>query len=87
MKLLITGDWHLTDKTPRNRIDDYPKTQHRKISWMIGEAIRHRCEYILQPGDMFDSFKSRDLLKSRWIRSWRNVFKNNAEAKEKVVMA
>jgi len=77
MKILITGDWHLTDKTPRNRIDDYPATQRRKIAWMLGEAIQHNCEYILQPGDMFDSFKSRDRLKSRWISNWRNTFKNN----------
>jgi DNA repair exonuclease SbcCD nuclease subunit len=77
MKLLITGDWHLTDKTPRNRIDDYPKTQHRKVSWIIGTAIQNQCRYILQPGDMFDSFKARDKIKSQWIERWRNVFYHN----------
>jgi DNA repair exonuclease SbcCD nuclease subunit len=77
MKLLVTGDWHLTDKTPRNRTDDYPATQHRKISWMIGMAIQNQCRYILQPGDMFDSFKVRDRVKTDWIERWRNVLSNN----------
>jgi len=77
VKLLITGDWHLTDKTPRNRIDDYPATQHRKISWMIGMAVQNRCKYILQPGDMFDSFKARDRMKTDWIERWKNVLSND----------
>jgi len=72
MKILITGDWHLTDKTPRNRIDDYPSTQVRKIARIVGSAVNYRCPYILQPGDMFDSFRSPDILKSSYIEKFLN---------------
>ena len=74
---MITGDWHLTNKTPRNRIDDYPAEQFRKISWMIGECIQRDIKYILQPGDMFDSFNLPDELKSDYIQRWRSMFESN----------
>ncbi len=54
MKLLITGDWHLTEKRPENRIDDYQAAMFNKLEFITRTAILHRCDYILQPGDLFD---------------------------------
>lgn len=55
MKLLISGDWHLTDKTPINRIDNYWGTCKRKITFILETAKREKVDYILQPGDFTDS--------------------------------
>lgn len=67
MNFLVTGDWHITNKTPKNRIDDYPTTQFNKIVWILEQAKKHNCKFILQPGDFFDSYKANDYLKQLYI--------------------
>jgi len=54
MKLLCTGDWHITAHPPRKRKDDYVQTQKRKIKFIIQTAKEHGCACILQPGDFYD---------------------------------
>ena len=55
MKILITGDWHLTDKQPENRIDDYAEAVLTKLQFIIDTAKELGCCLIIQPGDLFDS--------------------------------
>lgn len=56
MKLLITGDWHLRFRRPELRIDEsYFDTQLNKINQILDIAKNNKCDYILQPGDFFDS--------------------------------
>ena len=38
MKFLITGDWHITNKTPENRIDNYWETMKRKVTFILETA-------------------------------------------------
>jgi DNA repair exonuclease SbcCD nuclease subunit len=66
-KFLITGDWHLTNKKPKNRTDNYVETQRRKIDFIFDLAVREKVNAILQPGDMFDHFSIPDSLKRDWI--------------------
>ena len=55
MKLLITGDWHLRLKRPKNRKDkSYFQTQLNKVSQILDLSREHNCQYVLQPGDFFD---------------------------------
>jgi len=61
MKILATGDWHLTKNPPKKRIDDYP--QNDKVFYILNLAYKHNCSLILQPGDFFDSHKTNDYLK------------------------
>lgn len=58
MKLLIVGDQHRTDKCPKNRTDDYYKTILRKTEWEFDCALQNDCEYIIFPGDVFDTYKT-----------------------------
>lgn len=51
---LITGDWHITDKCPANRIDNYEETLFQKLEFIFKTAEENNCE-IFQPGDFFDS--------------------------------
>lgn len=67
MKLLCTGDWHITNRRPRSRTDNYQETQEDKINWILNLAESERCSYILQPGDLFDSYKFPDKVKTSWI--------------------
>ena len=55
MKFLNTGDWHITDKRPENRIDNYWKTILRKINFIMTTAKNRKVDYILQPGDLTDT--------------------------------
>ncbi len=45
MKLLFTGDWHLTSKRPENRIDDYWETCKRKIIFILQYAKDNNIEF------------------------------------------
>ncbi len=55
MRFLATGDWHLIDKCPENRLDDYGETALNKLDFLLGKAEDEYCDYIIQPGDFFDS--------------------------------
>jgi DNA repair protein SbcD/Mre11 len=55
MNILLTGDLHLTDKTPENRIDNYPETVLNKFKFILNFAKEKKVKFILQPGDLFDS--------------------------------
>lgn len=57
MKILVSGDWHLKVTKPENRTDDFFETQDKKLTWLLEKAVEEKCSYILQPGDLYDSFK------------------------------
>jgi len=55
MRLLCLGDLHLRVKGPRIRVDSYFDTQFRKLKFIFDTFYKKKCDYILQPGDFFDS--------------------------------
>jgi len=55
MKLLLTGDWHYTNKTPASRIDDYQQTLEDKIKYIFKIALEKKVDRIIQPGDFTDT--------------------------------
>ena len=75
MKFLITGDWHIRNTSPKRRLDDYWVTVRKKIDFIYSLASEEKCDFILQPGDFFDSHKASDLLKRYMIKKgqWKNV--------------
>jgi DNA repair exonuclease SbcCD nuclease subunit len=58
MRLLLTGDWHIRATVPENRVDDYIAVQAWKLSRIFDLAAEEECKYILQPGDMFDTYSA-----------------------------
>lgn len=66
MKFTICGDWHLTEHRPKNRIDNYHRTQFNKIRYILKTCKKHNS-IILQPGDFFDSYRVSDNLKRKYI--------------------
>jgi DNA repair exonuclease SbcCD nuclease subunit len=71
VKLLLTGDLHLTDKSPKKRIDDFVKAQRGKVADIINIYNKEGCALILQPGDLFDSHKASDYLKQLWMKIFK----------------
>uniref|UniRef100_A0A6M3K3X3 Putative calcineurin-like phosphoesterase n=2 Tax=viral metagenome TaxID=1070528 RepID=A0A6M3K3X3_9ZZZZ len=74
MKILLTGDWHLRFQKPQMRLDEnYFATQYGKVEQIISIAEKNDCEYILQPGDFFDS------VDTPWfvIQAYISLFKNS----------
>jgi len=71
MKLLVTGDWHIRGKKPKNRTDDFIHTQESKINFILETAANYSCRYILQPGDFFDSYQISDFLKQHYIHKFK----------------
>ena len=55
MKALNTGDLHLTNRCPINRIDNYEEEVLRKFHWILTTAYSNNCKTILQPGDFSDA--------------------------------
>jgi len=53
-KLVASADWHITDRTPRSRKDNYPETQFKKIQWILDFARSHQAD-IAVAGDIFDA--------------------------------
>jgi hypothetical protein len=56
MKFLLLPDLHTTEKTPKNRTDDFEKTVLRKMGFIYETAEKYKVENILQPGDFTDSY-------------------------------
>lgn len=54
MKLLCMGDLHYRASQPRGRKDDYVTALLGKVRQVVRIADEHDCQYIIQPGDMFD---------------------------------
>lgn len=64
MKFIVTGDWHLDNRSPENRTDNYFETQAGKVDFVIDQGSFP----ILQPGDFFNSYKANDFLKQFYIK-------------------
>jgi DNA repair protein SbcD/Mre11 len=52
-KMLVMGDLHLTEETPRSRIDNYQETLFGKLEFIFEIADKNDA-CILQPGDFFN---------------------------------
>lgn len=55
MKFLAMGDLHYRASTPKSRRDDYVAALFNKLEQVGGLADKHDCDFILQPGDCFDT--------------------------------
>lgn len=55
MILGAMGDLHHRKTSPKLRVDNYPETLKRKWEWALKEARRRGVEYMLLPGDIYDS--------------------------------
>ena len=77
MKLLLTGDWHITNTPPEKRIDNYTQAQSWKFLHILGLAEEKNCTFIIQPGDFFDSHKANDFLKRAVIKLLRHKTSTN----------
>lgn len=77
MKILALPDLHLTDKTPENRVDNYPETQEAKMDQIFRIAHEEEIDIVCQSGDLFDSDKASDYLKQKWIPYIKNRFTEN----------
>lgn len=68
MRFLITGDWHLSNKRPRSRKDDYTRAMIVKMEEIKHLSLKQGVDAILQPGDLTDDHKFPDKFKTFWIR-------------------
>lgn len=57
MNILACGDQHLTNHKPKNRIDDFGATVMRKFRSELLIAAVRKCDYVIFPGDLFESHK------------------------------
>ena len=67
MRIIITGDWHLTNKSPRCRVDNYVEAQAKKIEFVTQVFHKEECDIALQPGDLCDNWKKPDSFKTFWM--------------------
>src|SRR3990167_11281008 len=83
MKLLITGDLHLRASNPENRVDaSFFETQLDKMEQIFNLASDNGCEYILCPGDVFDSPRPSFDVLEYYIKLFKEYnIENNGEIK------
>ena len=67
MKILIGGDLHLDTKNPRNRKGEYFSDQYHKMLYIHNLARENGCSCACFPGDVFNSHRANDWLKSFYI--------------------
>jgi predicted phosphodiesterase len=58
---ILTGDWHLTDKQPIARTDNYWEIQWKKVNFIKDLQIKYNCP-ILHAGDMFHKYTTNSKL-------------------------
>ncbi len=61
MNFLLLSDFHLVTATPTSRLDDLPRTQFRKLIFILLYAQKHNCK-IVQAGDLSEVPRSWYLL-------------------------
>jgi len=71
MKLGIFGDLHFTSRGPSRRKDNFFETQMRKFREAFSIFKEEKCDYIIQPGDFFDTHTSSNKIKAEIIRFLR----------------
>lgn len=64
---ILTSDWHLRDSIPVSRIDDFWKTQWRKVDFVSDLQKKHVCP-VIHAGDLFHTWKPSPLLLSYTIK-------------------
>jgi DNA repair exonuclease SbcCD nuclease subunit len=79
MKILCTGDWHISSVPPKARTDNFVQTQMDKIEWIFDLASSEGCYYIIQPGDLTEHFPYPKMpyeLTQQYIRLFKSAFYN-----------
>lgn len=54
MKIAFTGDSHINDSQPSNRIDNYYEALLNKLEFVFSTCEKNNIEYLIIPGDVFD---------------------------------
>jgi len=72
VKIGLLGDIHLTNRSPRRRLDDYFETLMDKLDQAFAIFDDAGCEFIVQAGDVCDSPTIANRVKSSFIRFLRH---------------
>lgn len=76
MRILCTGDLHVTDKKPRNRTDDYWSTVMNKFKQIMQIAEETNPMFVVFPGDIFETYKENHKVVQFMINTMRNSGQN-----------
>ena len=71
MKLGILGDTHFTSRGPSRRLDNYFETQIDKLNQAFSIFKQEECQFVIQPGDLFDTHTVSNEVKARIIQIFR----------------
>lgn len=55
MKILFTGDLHLSDRQIKTRIDNSREVSLEKLKWVLDFAVSQQCKAVVFPGDNFST--------------------------------
>ena len=64
--LIISGDWHLRDSTPKCRTDAFWETQWNKVNQVFDLQEKYYCDIVLA-GDLFHHWKTSSYLLNKTI--------------------
>lgn len=70
MLLLATSDWHIRDRKPRYRKDDFLQAQYNKIEFILSHTKQIGAQLVIA-GDIFDKYNISYATVARYIRLFR----------------
>lgn len=70
---ILTGDFHLQEKQPVARTDDFDNTQWKKLDFISNLQKEHKCP-VIHSGDLFDHWKPSPELLSKTIAHIPDAF-------------
>jgi len=71
--LILTGDWHLQEKQPIARMDNFWETQWKKLNFISNLQKEYNCP-VIHSGDLFDHWKPSPELLAKTIEYLPNEF-------------
>ena len=75
VKFIFASDIHITNKAPKARLDDYVKSQYRKLSYLFKYSAEKGVDAILFAGDVFDT----PFVPNKTIKSYIELINNTKD--------
>jgi|LAHU01.1.fsa_nt_gb DNA repair exonuclease SbcCD nuclease subunit len=72
MKIVACGDLHLTDSSPKRRLDDYSSVLMEKFLYIVNYTMNEQYKVMVLPGDIFDTHRASNQLISTTIKTLSN---------------
>jgi DNA repair exonuclease SbcCD nuclease subunit len=73
MRFLALPDLHITNRQPKRRCDNFEDAVFHKLEQIIYTSTEYKTDFVIQPGDIFDTDKASHYLVQKSLRCFRRI--------------